>query len=142
MIVTGHSPQAWMRRGDWGQQRCAVRCFSMTRLSSQLKPSASVVVTASSAVYEGAAATAPYAATKGPLVAAARCWARAFAPRGIRVNTLVPGPIDTGFSGFLPDETRRDLDETLMAAVPLHRVGTADEAAAVALFPLSGMRPS
>lgn len=67
--------------------------LQLAKLSPLLNAGASVVVTASSSVYEGAAATGLYAATKGALVAFARSWARALAPRGTRVNTLVPGPI-------------------------------------------------
>lgn len=97
----------------------------------------SIVVTASSSVYEGAAATSLYAASKGALLAAARSWASAVAHRGIRVNTLVPGPIATNFRSFLPDEAREGFESFVVNQVPLQRVGTSEEAAAVALFLLS-----
>ena len=67
----------------------------------------------------------------------ARSWARALAPRGIRANILVPGPIDTNFRHFLPDEARASFEDVVVGQVPLGRAGTADEAAAVALFLLS-----
>lgn len=111
--------------------------LQLAALSALLKDNSSVVVTASSSVYEGAAATSLYAASKGALVAAARSWASALSPRGIRVNTLVPGPIATNFRNFLPDEAREGFESFVVNQVPLQRVGTPEEAAAVAMFLLS-----
>ncbi|MBO9122996.1 MULTISPECIES: SDR family oxidoreductase [unclassified Rhizobium] len=111
--------------------------LQLAALSPYLAEGASVVVTSSSSTYEGAAATGLYAATKGAVVAMARSWATALAPRGIRVNTLVPGPIETNFRSFLPNEARKGFENFVVEQVPLGRVGTPDEAAAVALFLLS-----
>jgi NAD(P)-dependent dehydrogenase (short-subunit alcohol dehydrogenase family) len=111
--------------------------LQLAALSALLKDNSSVVVTASSSVYEGTASTSLYAASKGALVAIARSWASALAPRGIRVNTLVPGPISTNFRSFLPDESRREFESFVVNQVPLQRVGTSEEAAAVAMFLLS-----
>lgn len=111
--------------------------LQLAQLSEFLAPGASVVLTSSSSTYEGAAATSLYAATKGAVVAMARSWATALAPRGIRVNVLVPGPIETNFRHFLPDEARAGFEQFVVDQVPLGRAGTAAEAAAVALFLLS-----
>lgn len=111
--------------------------LQLAALSPHLNAGASVVVTSSSSTYEGAAATGLYAATKGALVAVARSWATALAPRGIRVNVVVPGPIDTNFRHFLPDEAKQGFEQFVIGQVPLGRAGTPDEAAAVALFLLS-----
>lgn len=102
-----------------------------------LHEGASVVATASTSVYEGAADTSVYAASKGAIVAAARSWATELAPRRIRVNTLVPGAIETDFRRFLDPGQRDTFESTIAAATPLQRPGTPDEAAAVALFLLS-----
>lgn len=111
--------------------------LQLAALSPVLADGASVVLTSSSSTYEGAATTSLYAATKGALVALARSWAGALAPRGIRVNVLVPGPIETNFRHFLPEEARTDFEQFVIGQVPLGRAGTAQEAAAVALFLLS-----
>lgn len=111
--------------------------LQLAALSPHLAAGASIVLTSSSSAYEGAAATALYAATKGAVVAMARSWATALAPRGIRVNTLVPGPIETNFRSFLPDEARKGFETFVVDQVPLGRVGTPEEAASVALFLLS-----
>ena len=55
------------------------------------KNGGSVLVTSSSAVYEGQPGVSLYSASKAAMLSAARCWASELAPRGIRVNTLVPG---------------------------------------------------
>jgi NAD(P)-dependent dehydrogenase (short-subunit alcohol dehydrogenase family) len=109
----------------------------LAALSDDLTAGASVVVTSSTSTYEGAPRTAVYAATKAALIAAARSWAAELAPRGIRVNTLVPGAISTDFRSFMDDTTRSTFEAGVVSRVPLGRVGSADEAAAVALFLLS-----
>lgn len=111
--------------------------LQVAALSPLLNPGASIVVTSSSSTYEGADLTSLYGATKGAIVAMVRSWARQLAPRRIRVNSLVPGPIDTNFRRFLPDDTRKQFETAVVDEVPLQRMGTADEAAAVALFLLS-----
>ncbi|MBY8851648.1 SDR family oxidoreductase [Saccharothrix longispora] len=62
-----------------------------------------------------------YAAFKAALDSLTRSWAVQFAPRGVRVVGVAPGPIDAPMS-----EGAR---ERLVAHVPLGRVGTADEVA-------------
>jgi NAD(P)-dependent dehydrogenase (short-subunit alcohol dehydrogenase family) len=71
------------------------------------------------------------------MLSMARSWARQLASRQIRVNTIVPGPIRTNIRRLLPAETRRQLEAAVVDAVPLKRMGSADEAASVALFLLS-----
>lgn len=107
-------------------------------LGDILNPGASVVVTSSTSTYEGAAMASVYSATKGALVSLCRCWASALAGRGIRVNTLVPGPIATSFRDFMSTEFRSKFEEDVVSRVPLGRIGSAEEAVAVALFLLSG----
>lgn len=97
--------------------------LQLAALSPHLSPGASVVITSSSSTYEGAAATGLYAGIKGAVIAMARSWASALAPRGIRVNTLVPGPVDTNFRSFLPDEARDGFEKFVIDQVPLGRAG-------------------
>ncbi|MBA2815910.1 SDR family oxidoreductase [Candidatus Pantoea persica] len=104
---------------------------------ARLNPGASVVVTSSSSVYEGAATTSLYVATKGAIVAMVRSWASVLAPRGIRVNVVIPGPIETHFRDFMPNSARQQFEDFIVSQVPLKRAGKAEEAVAVALFLLS-----
>lgn len=54
--------------------------------------------------------------------------------RGIRVNVLVAGPIATDFRRAMSDDLRADFEREVLSRVPLGRMGSAEEAAAVALF--------
>lgn len=111
--------------------------LQLSLLRHHLHAGSSIVLTSSSSVYEGNAATSVYAATKAALVAAARSWADELAPEGIRINTLIPGAIATDFRNFLPEQTRTEFEDSVVHDTPMRRIGTADEAAAVALFLLS-----
>jgi len=111
--------------------------LQMGALSPYIKNGGAVLVTSSSAVYEGQSSVSLYSATKAAILAAARCWATEFAPRNIRVNSLVPGPITSNLRSGLPDELRQQFEEDLAGVVLLKRVGEPREAAAVAAFLLS-----
>lgn len=71
-----------------------------------------------------------YAASKAAVRSYARTWTSELAPRGIRVNTLSPGPTDTPMFSQASDDVR----QTLSAQIPVKRLGNPDEVAAAALF--------
>jgi NAD(P)-dependent dehydrogenase (short-subunit alcohol dehydrogenase family) len=77
-----------------------------------------------------------YSATKAALRSYTRTWTREFADRGIRFNTLSPGPIDTPIMDKQADsvEEADAIRAAFAAAVPLNRMGRPDEIAAAALF--------
>ncbi|MDV5357534.1 SDR family oxidoreductase [Kosakonia sp. SMBL-WEM22] len=75
-----------------------------------------------------------YAASKAAVRSYARTWTSELAPRGIRVNTLSPGPTDTPMFSQASDDVR----QTLSAQIPVKRLGNPDEVAAAALFLASG----
>jgi NAD(P)-dependent dehydrogenase (short-subunit alcohol dehydrogenase family) len=111
--------------------------LQMGILSKYINDGGSVLVTSSSAVYEGQSSVSLYSASKAAILAAARCWATELAPRRIRVNALVPGPITSNLRSALPDDLRQQFEEELAQVVLLKRVGSPEEAAAVAAFLLS-----
>lgn len=111
--------------------------LQMGALSPYIKDGGSVLVTSSSAVYEGQSSVSLYAASKAAILAAARCWATELAARKIRVNSLVPGPIRSNLRSSLPEELRRQFEDDLAKTVLLKRIGNPEEAAAVAAFLLS-----
>lgn len=111
--------------------------LQMGILSRYINDGGSVLVTSSSAVYEGQSSVSLYSASKAAILAAARCWATELAPRKIRVNSLVPGPITSNLRSGLPDDLRQQFEEELADVVLLKRVGNPEEAASVALFLLS-----
>lgn len=71
-----------------------------------------------------------YAASKGGVIALTKTLAAELAPRGIRVNAVVPGLIDSGMTTRLD---RRILEEK-RARIPTGRLGNAEEVAAAVLF--------
>jgi NAD(P)-dependent dehydrogenase (short-subunit alcohol dehydrogenase family) len=96
----------------------------------------SVNLVGSIAGYIGVRGYSTYSATKAALRSYTRTWTREFNDRGIRFNTLSPGPIDTPILDGQADtvEAANDLKAQFVAAVPLNRLGRPDEIAAAALF--------
>ncbi|QFS84075.1 Levodione reductase [Roseivivax sp. THAF40] len=113
--------------------------LQMAALKPMLNDDGAVLLTSSVAGYLGQAEGAVYGATKIACYALARSWASDLAPKGIRVNAVAPGPIDTRFfAGTGMDEQKQDeFVEQVKQAVPLGRVGTAEEVAGVTCFLLS-----
>jgi NAD(P)-dependent dehydrogenase (short-subunit alcohol dehydrogenase family) len=92
-----------------------------------------VLLTSSVAGKKGFPAASVYSATKAAVRSFGRTLASELAPRGIRVNTLSPGPIDTpifGKTGGNADETKAQFAGMLA----LKRLGTVDEVAKAALY--------
>lgn len=77
-----------------------------------------------------------YAATKGALLSMARALAIELAPRGIRVNTVSPGPIDTPALNKqgLPAAALAGFRADMASRVPLGRIGSDDEIARTVAF--------
>lgn len=90
----------------------------------------SIVLIGSIAGSIGTPGYGAYGASKAAVRSFARTWTNEFADRGIRVNTLSPGPIETPMFAEATDEVRK----TLTALIPLRRLGKPEEVAAAALF--------
>lgn len=73
---------------------------------------------------------ATYSASKAAVRSYARTWTHELAGRGIRVNTLSPGPTDTPMLDGVGD----DLRKTMTNRIPFRRLGRPDEIANAALF--------
>jgi 3-oxoacyl-[acyl-carrier protein] reductase len=73
---------------------------------------------------------ANYAAAKAGLIGMAKSLAAEVATRGITVNSIAPGFIETAMTGQLTDEQRA----RIAAAIPLGRIGAAAEVAAAAVY--------
>jgi NAD(P)-dependent dehydrogenase (short-subunit alcohol dehydrogenase family) len=93
----------------------------------------SIVVTGSLASERGMPMNAGYVASKHGALGLARAAAVEAAPHNVRVNCLIPGFIDTPLLANIPGDAKN----RLAAIVPQRRIGSADEAAAAAVFLLS-----
>jgi 3-oxoacyl-[acyl-carrier protein] reductase len=78
----------------------------------------------------GAPGQANYSAAKAGLLGLSRAVARELAPRGITCNVVAPGPIVTAMTEAMPPEWHA----AMQGSVPLGRLGTPEEVAAVAAF--------
>ena len=78
----------------------------------------------------GNAGQANYAASKAGLIGLSKSAAKELASRGITVNCIAPGCIDTAMTAALPEAVK----EKLLAEIPMGRFGAAEDVAAAAAF--------
>ena len=71
-----------------------------------------------------------YSASKAAVRSYARTWTAELSGRGIRVNTLSPGPIDTPMMAAASEDIRQKIE----SRIPMRRMGRPEEVAAAALF--------
>ncbi|QWF83340.1 SDR family oxidoreductase [Amycolatopsis sp. CA-230715] len=109
--------------------------FTVQKLAPLLNTGAGVVLTTSTANVIGMPTASVYSAGKAALRSMARSFASELLPRGIRVNALSPGPIDTGIlGGVLTEEAAEQFKAERAAENPMRRLGTPDEIAKAAAF--------
>jgi NAD(P)-dependent dehydrogenase (short-subunit alcohol dehydrogenase family) len=105
--------------------------FAVQKALPLLSHGSSVILTGSIASIKGFEAFSVYNATKAAVRSFARSWINDLKGRGIRVNVLSPGHIETpGLSVLMSDEQKA----SAAANVPLGRIGTPDDVGKVALF--------
>ena len=100
-------------------------------LSPMMKARWGRVINITSVVGEiGAAGQANYAASKAGLIGLTKSLAREFASRGITVNAVAPGFIQTAMTDVLTEEQKA----AILTQIPLARYGTVDDIAAAVRF--------
>jgi len=112
-------------------------------LTPHMRAGGSLIITSSIAGTRGDPGVYGYITAKHAQVGLMRCLAKELAPRGIRVNTLHPGPIDNAFQldveKGLGEEIGRDGTEFFNEMIPMGRHGTPEEMAQAVLFLASDM---
>jgi len=78
----------------------------------------------------GNAGQANYSASKAGIIGLTKSAARELGSRGITVNAIAPGYIDTDMTAVLSDKVK----EAILAEIPLKRIGTPEDIAAAAAF--------
>jgi len=111
--------------------------FTVQTALQLLGNGSSVILTGSTAGATGTPAFSVYAASKAAIRNFARNWILDLKDRGIRINTLSPGPTETTGLVELAGKDKaqqQGLLDYLGSQVPMGRVGRAEEIAAAALF--------
>lgn len=109
--------------------------FTVQKFAPLLRQGSGVVLTTSVANNRGIPMISAYAAGKAALRAMTRGMARELLPRGIRVNAVSPGPIDTGIlERALPTEAAARTREAMTADNPMQRFGDPAEITKAVLF--------
>jgi 3-oxoacyl-[acyl-carrier protein] reductase len=105
--------------------------FLVQQLLPILHDGSSVVLVSSLAARAAVGAISAYAATKGAIDTLVTQFAAALGPRGIRVNAVAPGIVQTDMSNFTKTDTGRDFTLSIQA---LKRVAEPDDIGGVIAF--------
>jgi NAD(P)-dependent dehydrogenase (short-subunit alcohol dehydrogenase family) len=109
--------------------------FTVQKLAPLMREGSGIVLTTSVSDVKGLAANSAYAATKAAVRSMTRSFARELQPRGVRVNAVSPGPIDTGIlERTLPEQAASATRERMTAGNPMKRFGDPLEVARAVAF--------
>ena len=133
-LVFRMSVEDWRAVVDTNLTSAFIVCRSAAR--TMIKRRSGSIINVSSVVgITGNGGQTNYAASKAGLIGFTKSLAKEVASRGVRVNAVAPGFIDTAMTEAIPAEAKAKL----MAQIPLGRAGSTDEVASVVLFLASGM---
>lgn len=110
--------------------------FLMQALLPVFADPASVVLNTSVSAHVGSPRSSVYAATKAALLNLSKTLSGELLARGIRVNAVSPGPVETPLYDKLgiPDAYRDQLNKEIAATIPFGRFGTPEEVAKAVLY--------
>jgi NAD(P)-dependent dehydrogenase (short-subunit alcohol dehydrogenase family) len=110
--------------------------FTIQKALPLMRRGGAIVINSSVAADIGMPNTSVYAATKAAVASLARSLSRELAARGVRLNIVKPGPIETPIFGRmgLGEAQKQEFAENVKLRVPLARFGQADEVARTVLF--------
>lgn len=133
--ITRDSLVVRMKEEDWDRVldvnlKGAFNCIRAVA-KAMMKQRAGRIINISSVIgVMGNTGQANYSASKAGLIGLTRSVSRELAPRGISVNAIAPGYIESDMTATIPEEARK----TLSAQIPLGRLGTPEDVADVAEF--------
>jgi 3-oxoacyl-[acyl-carrier protein] reductase len=124
-----------MKREDWdtvlATNLTATFLLAQAAIRPMLRQRSGRIIAVGSVVGQmGNAGHTNYAASKAGLIGFAKALAREVASRGITVNVVAPGLIETDMTRAIRDKTQGDW----AAQIPLGRLGTVDDVAAAVCF--------
>jgi 3-oxoacyl-[acyl-carrier protein] reductase len=124
-----------MKRADWDAVLATNLTGTFLCIQQVLQPMMKArwgrIVNISSVVGEmGNAGQANYSASKAGLLGLTKTLAQEMGSRGITVNAVAPGFVETDMTGVLAPEVK----ERLLGGIPLKRIGTPEDVAAAVLF--------
>ena len=137
--VAAFSPLEQLTEEDFDRQfdiNVRGALFAAKAAAPHIPEGGTIVFTASTAASSGMAGGSVYSATKAAVRSFARTLGAELAPRGVRVNVVSPGPIETpifGKSGMSAEQIQ-GFKSDVTSRVPLGRIGRAEEIAAAVLF--------
>jgi NAD(P)-dependent dehydrogenase (short-subunit alcohol dehydrogenase family) len=110
--------------------------FTVQKALPHLNDNAGIVLNSSVVNAKGNPATSVYSASKAAVRSLARTFAAEFVGRGIRVNVVSPGPIETPIlgRGGMTKAGQDQFAENIKARVPMKRFGTPEEVGHAVLF--------
>lgn len=110
--------------------------FTIQKALPVLNPNASIILNGSVNAHVGFANASVYSASKAAVHSLARTLGAELIGRGIRVNTLNIGPVNTALYGKLglPPEALAQFAQSVQARLPIGRFGNPDEVAKAAVF--------
>ncbi|GAB6902245.1 SDR family oxidoreductase [Kineosporia succinea] len=109
--------------------------FTVQALAPLMREGSGIVLTTSLADEMGMPGTGVYSASKAAVRSMARTFAAELLPRGVRVNAISPGPIDTGIiHRSMPAEAADAFMRQVREGNPMRRTGTEEEIARAVAF--------
>jgi NAD(P)-dependent dehydrogenase (short-subunit alcohol dehydrogenase family) len=110
--------------------------FLLKTLTPLLNPGATIVLNGSINAHIGMPNSSVYSASKAALISLAKTLSSELLSRGVRVNVISPGPVETPIFRSLgvPVEQLPDIAASILAQIPLKRFGTPDEIASAVLY--------
>jgi 3-oxoacyl-[acyl-carrier protein] reductase len=124
-----------MKETDW-EKVIAVNLSGVFKCTKAVAPimlnqGSGVILNASSVVgLYGNIGQTNYAATKAGVIGLTKSWAKEFGPKGIRVNAVAPGFIETGMTAAVPEKILNVMKEK----TPLKKLGKPADIASAYLF--------